>query len=170
MKKTKHKTREELAAEIGADYYGLKLLDYLWGYFPEEAEDIDFIRRQAADAAAEEEKYLLEHGTDPMEQLEARRKASASLLGGFGYSLSKYEMLFPIVDEYLYDHKIDETMTTAREETLELIPKCASIFNKYAEKYEFDESFRAEPDYDTFEAELTKRVTKLLEKAYELPF
>ncbi|GHT16351.1 hypothetical protein AGMMS4956_18590 [Bacteroidia bacterium] len=170
MTKKKYTTKEAVAADLGANYWGLKLLNYLWDYFPEDAMDIDFIREQAADAAAVEEKYLLEHGTDPVNQLEARRVANETLMGSHGYSLSKYEMLFPIIDDYYYENKMTNETKSVKEMTLELIPKFASIFNKYAEKYEFDESFRAEPDYDKFEAELRKKAEKILDKMYELPF
>ena len=168
MTKKKYTTKQEVAADLGANYWGLKLLNYLWDYFPEDAMDIDFIREKAADAAATEEKYLLEHGTDPVNQIEARRVANETLKGSYGYALSKYEMLFPIIDDYCYEHQTE--CNRVKELTLELIPKFASIFNKYAEKYEFNESFRAEPDYDKFEAELRKKAEKILDKRFELPF
>ncbi|GHT69552.1 hypothetical protein FACS189452_10300 [Bacteroidia bacterium] len=173
MTKKKYTTKEAVAAELGANYWALKLLDFFWDYFPEEALDIDFIRSKAADAAAAEEKNALEYGTDPVQQITNRERATEVLYGWYGYALSKHDIICNIIEDYYYDREISEikpphnskwSRKSTRDLAIELLPKLSSIFKKYEETYAMDESFTAEPDYDKMIAELTKKAKKLLDK------
>jgi hypothetical protein len=167
MEKKKFTTVAEVAKELGLNHNGLKLLDFLDQYYPEDALDIDYIRERAASAAAVKEKYLLENGTSSEHRQQADHLENEVLMGGLGYSLSKHELISNAVDKHYYKIGSNKTDGEVKLIAMALRPKLESLFAKYPTG---DEEFTASGEYDDLVEKLQKKVVKLCEKRDELPF
>jgi len=158
MKKKKYTTVQEVAQAIGANAYGLRLLEYLDQYHPDLALDYDYIMERANRAAQAGENYVREHGTNELRQMEASEAANEVLMAGLGFS--KFDEVFRICAQIIYDAGIlmpddDTRQLVARQ----LLPKFESIFLKYPIS---NPDFTAEVEYDEMREKLTKKAEKLL--------
>lgn len=170
MKAKKYTTVAEVAQAIGLNAYGQRLLQYLDQYFPDLAIDYEYIMSKAQSAAEAAEEYVRVHGTDPIHQMGASEVANEVLMAGLHFS--KFDEIFSVVAEIIYEEEADISDYEARKLSLQWLPKFESIFAKYPTD---NKDFTAEVAYDEMKEKLTVKARKLLapeiEKVKEsLPF
>jgi hypothetical protein len=157
----------EVAQAIGLDRDGLRLLEYLDQYHPDLALDYEFIQGRVSYARQVYQNALegVDHN-DPKYTAylnAAEHQRSETLMSGLEFS--KYSIVENIVDEYCYD-KSYASSKEAEEIAKKLLPKVESIFAQYP----CDEEFEASCEYDQMMAKLKKKIHKMIDKMFELPF
>ena len=131
-------------------YYELSLLSFLREDFPERAEDVEFIRERA-DQAAETYSQAIRNGYS---HIEAEELASDALYQGLAFS--PYNTLVNILwDEFSENVSEDDAKSIA----LQILPLCGEILAKYS----FQDDFIDSPEYDLLYTELTGTIQILLE-------
>ena len=170
MAKNRYTSVAEVAQAVGMNKYALTLLKYLDQYHPDKALDYEFIMQRADMAAAAAESYVRANGTTPAHQVAASDAANEVLMAGL--ESSKFDIIFSIADDILYEAGLRLDYDETKEIVLRVLPKFESVFAKYPID---DPNFAAEVEYDRMVEKLTEKAKKLLQPEVEkekekLPF
>ena len=138
-------------------YFRLNLLSYLRDAHPDKANDLSFIAGRG-DIAAEAYSQAIKSGLD---HIQAAEIANEALFRGLHFS--PYNTIVEILwNEFSNEVPEDGAKSKAKE----LLPQCQTVFAKY----DLNDNFASEPEYELVYTELTGTIALYLESHNPLHF
>ncbi|MDR2949953.1 MAG: DUF1896 domain-containing protein [Prevotella sp.] len=131
-------------------YFRLNLLSYLRDAHPDKANDFSFIAGHG-DTATEAYSQAIKSGLD---HIQAGEIANETLFAGLHFS--PYNTIVEILWNEFSNEVPEEK---AKELALQLLPECQSVLAKY----DLNDDFVSEPEYDQLYTELTGTIALYLE-------